>query len=396
MVMHHAVSVATVTGLLVIVWHLWDSDDTTLACLRRLLVATAVFYAARSVHWLTQGDVFRTLTILVVAMLPLLILLVVEQFMRRHAPFYLKSIVVVGACLFVIGSFFSSINTTPMFVYTLLVFQLCALGPILWFIYRRDRSSLNTEENQTINRIALVLIIIVPLLVSDYGLTYLPLPTNWSGLGVVTGCWILIHMHDRMLSRTRIVLELSVLIVFALTASVFISWYTKLSIFQWIETLAMLIAFTMAAATLVGVFHLRWRNGPMGSVTRGLLHGESFHDYLANLKQRDPGCLILSADDLAEFDAAMLIGAFDINGAINRSELPAIAESDDMMQSQIRNLLHRFGANRAFLVAKEPLHIALAQRQGLTDAPDTELSAAFSLARLMAERDYLRKRALSE
>lgn len=387
MLVHHAVSIATVAGLSIVLWHLWNSTDVALTRLKYLLLATAAFYSARSMHWLTDTELTRTLTIVAVSLLPLLVLLVVEQLMRRHAALGTKVFIASGTVLFTFGGFAASVNNTFAFIAVLLAFQLLSTSLVLWLIYRRDRHSLSTEENLTLNRISLILIIIVPLLVSDY-VSRLQ-SANLSGLGVLCGCWILVHMHDRVFGRIRLVLELAILMVFSLVASLFVAWHSGLSLTLWLQVWAMLLAFTIAAATVVGVFHLRWHNGPIGGVTQGLLQAGSFQSYMATLRQLSPGCVILEPVDLSEYNHTLLIEGFNSDGSVDLRELPSSPDNDRMTQSQLRHLLHVHGAERAYLVARQPLHIAVAQRRGLADGPDADLLAAFSLARLLAHNESL-------
>lgn len=392
MVPHFAISAATVTGLLAVIWLLWDKTDSSLAHIRRLLLVAAIFYAARSIDWFFPTSLFRLLTVMSAAFIPLMMLLVIESLMRLHAPRWIKVFIAGGACGLTLTAFVASLFRDAEFSLLLFCFQLTAFAVMLYLIASRDKTQISQQENTIVARIALVLVILFPLLASDYQLLPHPVPIMMSGVAVLIGCWVLLHLHVRQLNSFRVVTELALLAGFALVATSFVAWYLDLNVGDTLRVWAMLFAFTMAAAIIVNAMKLHWQSGPMGSVTRGLTQADTLHSYLADLTRRELGCQILGAADLADFNRQMLLESFHVDGTIEKNELPKDPQQDSMSQSQMRNLLTRFGCARAYLVASEPLHIAIDPGNDVTRGPDTELLAAFGLARLLAERDVLRSR----
>ena len=388
---HFAISTATVIGLLAIIWLLWNKTENTLSHIRRLLLFTAIFYTVRCVDWTMQIGLFRTLTVAVASLLPLMTLLVIESFMRQHAPQWIKLLIGVGGALLMLLSLSSELTRQAGFEVVLFVFQIASFAAMIFLIFKREKSLLSDQENTNIGRIGFILIIVFPLMASDFEIFPLQIPTMMSGLAVLMGCWVLLHLHDRQMGRLRTLLQLVLLTAFALAASLFVSWYLSLDTYHTLQIWAMLFAFTMAAAVIVGAMRQRWRSGAMGSVTDGLTQSETLQSYLDGLKRRDLGCNILNNVDLSDFNADKLLNEFGTHGAIDIGDLPKYFTDDTMGQSQIRTLLKRYGGTQAYLVAKVPLHIAVGQCNNMTNGVDNELLAAFGLARLIAERDCLRK-----
>jgi len=211
-----------------------------------------------------------------------------------------------------------------------------------------------------------------------------------SGFAILIGCWILLHLHVRQLSRRQMLLELAFLAAFAFAASLFVAWHLSLTKTDTLDVWAMLFAFSLAAAVIVNAMKQRLRAGPMSSVTQGLTQSENLQSYLDGLRERDLGCYLLDQHDLSDFSSEKLITELRSDGAIDFSDLPKQVDDDTMSQSQIRTLLKRYGGTQAYLVAADPLHIAIGQSNNIAENLDKELLAAFGLARLIAERDALR------
>ena len=112
----------------------------------------ALLMASRVLFWTTDFGFFKFLTMAAAGFIPLAALLLTEGLLRRHAPPFLKILTSGGAALF--------------------AFQFTSLLAIGWIVARRDKSQLSASENRAVERMAMSLLVILPLL----GVIEKPLP----------------------------------------------------------------------------------------------------------------------------------------------------------------------------------------------------------------------------
>jgi len=388
-----AIDIAAVAGLLAILLLLLKKQDWQIAHIKRLIMTAAVLYTSRSLDAYFSIGLLHSVSIASAALLPLMTLLLIESLMRRHAPKWLKVIIAGGSALFTVCAFLPVLIQLRPFSLSLLAFHLIAIALCLYLIFTRNKASLSTDENSTVERTGFALLLLYPLLLTDFNLGIVPIDVRMSGLGVLVGAWVLISLHNRTMNRRKMSLELLLLCGSSIFVSLLLTRYLNLDTAKTLAICAILVAFTLAAATLIGALRLKTHQGAMSSVNQGLINTASFDQYIAELNHLDIGCEILTGKALFDFDADALLAAFKNKTELSRNALLAPHECETMGQSQMRLLLERYGANWAYLVATNPLHVAVSQQRGLQEKPDANLLAAFGLSRLIAERDALKKQA---
>jgi len=385
-----AIGLATVLGLVAVVWRMRDQQDVTLGHLRRLMILAIVFYGARNIEWMTGGALARSLTISSAALLPLMAFLALEALLRRHAAGWMKLFIAGGGAVLALLALVPVVNGFAGFLFLLLVYQLISFALLIWFVLAREYDSLSKAENAMIDRMGIGLLIMLPLLFSDYRNPEWLFPASMSGIAVLITCWVLVHLNDREMGRRRMTLELALLAAFSGIAAIYAAQHADVDLKTGLQMLVMLLAFTLAASVIVGCQRLSWRSAARISIAQGLTQDVSAEAYLNSLKSNGLSESILGADLLAGFDGKALVEAFGEDGAVALVELPKDAGKDTMGQSQMRALFARSGTTQAYLATRAPLRIAVGQRHGLAGGPDPELLAAFGLSRLMAERDSAR------
>lgn len=158
------------------------------------LRVSVVLFAGRALVIITGSDAFRLLVLLGVALIPLAVLLLVEGLLRRHAPVWAKVLIGGGTLVFGMTAFWWSTSIDPARLVALLVFQTGELMLGGWLVLSRDKASLSDAENRMAERLALSLLLIIPLAAADFLILYLGLPAQFSSLGVLFLCWLAVSL----------------------------------------------------------------------------------------------------------------------------------------------------------------------------------------------------------
>jgi len=87
-----------------------------------------------------QTGLSRTLTVATAALLPLMTLLVVESYMRQHAPRWIKIVIAGGGALFAIAAINAELTRSNEFANLLLIYQLASFAILVWLVFGRDKS----------------------------------------------------------------------------------------------------------------------------------------------------------------------------------------------------------------------------------------------------------------
>lgn len=384
------VALATVAGLVIVYRHLGHPDDGLSRRFRWLLFIAAAFYGLRAVGWLVDVWILRAATVGMAVAIPVAALTLAEGLMRRHAPLWIKLIIAGGAVITAVVGILPHMWTSTVFVRLLLVFQVTAFSLIAWIVISRDRSALSAAENATINRISLALIAIFPMLLSDFRGEPFDIPVRMSGLASLIVCWIALNLEDRAQNAFSLAISLVLILAIPLVAALAIGTHLQAGALVTTQIAAMIAAPVFALLIALAALSAR-RARTRQSVIATLQRTQSLDDYLASLQRLglSEGFAIVSADALKDFD--QLVSAFDSTGAARHQDLPKAPGDDTLEQSQLREFLRRHAGREAFVVSETPLRIAVGTPQGISATTDRDLQAAFGLARLIAERDALKR-----
>lgn len=392
------VSLAAFLGLVIVIRHIGRlaTKDPLAARTRMTLMVVAAFLGMRILHWNTDIGIFRFGTYAAAAAIPVAVLLLTEGLLRRHAPRWAKLAICLGALALTVVALWPQLTVRQSFGAALMGFQLASLLIICWLVLTRDRSSLTPAENRTIGRISLALLPIFPFLMTDYRFDAYSMPVRMSGLAILVTCWFYLNL-DRPLLRRRIqILFIAIYAVAGLVAGILIARQAGLATDGAIQITAMITALMFLAAIAHDDISLRQdatRDALMGEISGG--NFPSLDYYLDELKRRGvlDDTIILSDADLRDFDAAALATAFDADPAMVREDLPADRDDDTLAQSQLRTLFDRYTATHLFEVSRQPLVVAVANPPSFSaSTADRDLSTAFGLARLISERDALKRK----
>ena len=356
---------------------------------RRFLFGLRVMmmlFAGRAMLILTDFTGFRVFVLLGAALIPLAVLLLTEGLLRRHAPPWAKTWVTIGVLLFGFLSFWPSEGVDPMRLVGLLLFQFSGFVIGGFLVLTRNRDSLSAAENKTVERLALSLVLLIPLAAADFLMDYMRLQVQMSPLGVLFLCWLAVSL-GRVQAQHRAPLVSFVAIVLATGLSGFVvAQMVGMEKDHVILTLSVILA-----AVLVAVLFIEARNLRTEEETQTLLR------HIADDRSRDTfgfmrglqthplveGAVIIDAAKLADFDRSVLKHIFRVRPVLRRVDPPF---SDGVEGDHISHLFDLFDASHILLVKEADLTLVALSMPALARSSrmELELAAVQRMASLMA------------
>ncbi|WP_296419718.1 hypothetical protein [Pseudooctadecabacter sp.] len=381
-------SASALAGLM-IVSHVISARDAWAPLNRRFIFGLRVMmllFAGRALFILTDVQFFRFFILLGASLIPISVLILTEGLLRRHAPPMAKLWVAGGTAVFAVLSLWWRDSIDPARLAGLMVFQLSGFAIGGWMVLRRDRASLTAAENRSVERIALSLVLLVPLAAADFLLVFLGFPAQTSPLGVLFLCWLAVSLgRTHTGHRTPVVSFMAIVVAAALSGTV-IAFMVPLTTDETVLTLAVVLASLMVAVLVVEAQSLRTEEQSQ-SLLRHLAEDRS-RDGMGFLRglQSHPlveGAVLVSAGDLAGLDGPVLRHVFAVRPVLKRADPPF---TDGTEGDHIAHLFGLFDATHILLADDDPLTLVAVSMPALAASPraELELAAVQRMARLMA------------
>lgn len=384
------ISLAAFGGLAVLIGAI-RSFDAGSPLTRRFLFGLRVLAAlmvSRVLAWWTGLFIFEAATIISAGLVPLATVLLAEGLLRRHAPKVTKWIAAGGAAAFAVLAFLPA-AVDPWRLVLLFLYQLVTFALAGHMAVTRDRTSLSKAENQAVDRIALSLLLILPLLVTDFRSAYVDLPVRLGGVAILFLCWLLISLGQRAVSHRDTVVSFAVLLAAALLGALAIGLENGFDAAALVRT-----ASVVTSAALLGVI---WKDSislrteqRRQSLIRHLAE-DRIDDTLGFLKelQNHPlveGALLLGEKELADLDLAGIKALFAAQPLLRATEAGGLAQSD---AEQLAWLLEKYEATHLMLVSARPFRLIALNMPSVSATPgaETELKVAQRMAFLISERN---------
>lgn len=386
------ISLAAFLGLVVLIRAIRTFDAGS-PLTRRFLFGLKVLAAlmiGRVLAWWTGLFLFEAATIIAAGLVPLATVLVAEGLMRRHAPRLTKWIAAGGAAAFAVLAFLPASLADPWRLVGLFLYQLVTFALAGHMAVTRDRKSLSRAENQAVDRIALSLLLILPLLVTDFRSAYVDLPVRLGGLAILFLCWLLISLGQRAVGHRDTVVSFVILTAVALIAALAIGIENDLDAAALART-----ASVVTAAALLGVI---WKDGiglrteqRRQSLIRHLAE-DRIDDTLGFLKelQNHPlveGALLLGEAELADLDLAGLKELTVARPLLRATETSGLSEAD---AEQLAWLTEKYEATHVMLVSRKPFRLIALNMPSVSATPgaEAELKVVQRMALLISERTH--------
>jgi hypothetical protein len=180
------VSLFGAAGAFVVAGELQRSDPGG-AVSRRVVFALrylAAFCMLRAAAWFGDDRLALTIVDVVAAGVPLVALIVAEGLLRRHAPRPLKLALVV-APLVIFAANLIPFMPRGMYAVALLGVTTLGIAAVAWLLWSRDGSSLSQGENLVVRRLLGALLVLTPLIVTDFRAIWPDVPVRSGALGAL-------------------------------------------------------------------------------------------------------------------------------------------------------------------------------------------------------------------
>lgn len=374
-----AVSICGAIGACIVLRSLDDIVQT--APVRRsfrfCLWVLVVLMVSRVGHWGNMGWAFSATTYAMAALIPLAALLLAEVLLRRHAPPLLKKFCGGGALIFVLLALMSFEAIEFWHVLGLLILQLVGLSGVAWFTFRRDHDSLSLAENQSISRMALSFLLILPFMLSDFMRTpMIDLPVRLGGLAVLALCWLSIGFRRSGLRKLEILRGFGGVVVISVGLTLLLTVVAPLSLRNGVQVVSVLVAAIMLLAIWQASIALHIEDGSIVAMRKmAQVTGSGPQAGLELLRSGAgaPEAVLLVESDLGDFDIPALRTEF---ASPNHRQLT------DEGNSEIMNwLFSRFGATHAVALTQIPLTLVMLNNPAIAGA-DTSQSSFGAIARM--------------
>ena len=356
---------------------------------RRFLVGlkvTMLLFAGRALAGLTGVEAFHVLVLIAAALIPLAVLILTEGLLRRHAPPWIKAGIGVGTVVFALVAFVPTALADPLRMYALLSYQMAGLLVAGWMVLRRDKASLSAQENRTVERLGLSLILLIPLAAADFLMNQLGLPIQISALAVLFLCRLAISLGREEVRHGSALVGFVAVVLAAGAASALLAVIFAMDKDAVVVTVAIVAAALLLAVVVNDARALRGEEESL-SLLRHLSGGSD--DPLMFLRglQAHPlveGAALIEAAALADLDQAVLDRVVVAHPVLRRADpLPAVAEEAE----HVAHLFDRFAATHILCVSQAPLTLVALAMPAIAASPraELELRAVQRMARLMAK-----------
>lgn len=235
-------------GTLVVAYNLRRSDPHGPVTARAIVALglVAILFLVRSVAWSTSSGFLAAVVGILAAALPLAALLVAEGLLRRHAPRVLKLAILWGG---VAAAVCSIVPKLPGIVATFVLHVVvtggfAAIGVLLWM---RDQTSLTDGENAVIRRVVAAIVLLVPLIATDFIAIMPDLPMRFGAVGALVALFFAFG-PGRDTNRQRILSLLIFVAIAGLFAFGYLSAGHSHDMGQAIRTMAVGLCGLMLAA----------------------------------------------------------------------------------------------------------------------------------------------------
>jgi hypothetical protein len=173
-------------GALIVSWEAQRADPRG-PVTQRLVFAlqfVALLFLTRACAWLTGSAPITVLVDILAAGFPLVALIVAEGLVRRHAPRGLKLVLCAGLALVITTSLLPFVPRS-MHSLALLITVCFGVAAVALFLWQRDYASLTPAENAAIRRVFIALVVLAPLVVTDFRSLWPAVPVRLGAVGAL-------------------------------------------------------------------------------------------------------------------------------------------------------------------------------------------------------------------
>lgn len=356
---------------------------------RRIVFAlwfVAALFVTRTWSWSTDGLLADAMADAMASATPLVSLIVAEGLLRRHAPRWLKLALAAGP-LAVFGVKLMSFLPEMVPIVLLLATVLGGYVAIAVLLWRRDVASLTAAENTTIRRVTLAVLLLAPLIVTDFRSLWPDLPVRLGALGALVLLYIGLgigNFHAQLRGRMLNI------VMFAVIAAVFSVAYVATGqsdggIPQMLRAAAVGVAGLLFAALFSEAQGARLERG-RGHIS--IAEATTPAEFLQRLSSHAllGGAQILPAATLEHVDHPAFRSLLSSKRILRRAAAPWGRTGTDDGVERASSLMAAYDATHLLMVTSSPLRIMVLSLPAT--AIDARSEAEIDLVRLVGERIY--------
>ncbi len=378
MIADSVVSLSAFCGLIVLIVTitLRGRTDHVSRQLKSVLYLLAALMVLRALAWTIGGEWLALSVNLVAGFLPLFLLLLTESLLRRHAPKSIK-ILIAGATLWLtLSAILPNDWTGILHVWSLFVAQFFSFAACGWLIIRRDKDGFSSEENRAITRLALSLLLILPLIASEFRGTISDIGLRMGGIAILFLCWLALSLGRSQSNHRDAGLGLAVIALVTTIETLVIRLPDAEPGYSWIQLAGMLLAINLVLVILMeGFLALTARRG------RGLLrHASSrpmddLNSFLFGLADHSAieGAMLLQEKDLTDFNKSTLERLVTAHPILHHSMPMTLDHHPAEEQEQINWLFERFAATHILAIETNPLQLLALNMPAISASSSAEL-----------------------
>ncbi|KAG1702897.1 hypothetical protein GQR58_004388 [Nymphon striatum] len=266
----------------------------------------------------------------------------------------------------------------------LLIAQLWGFFTAGYMVWTRDKESLSSAENIIIERIALSIPLIIPLIITDFRIPDFESPVRLSGVAILFMFW-----NGHILKNSDMLRAFLILLSGSIFAGIAISYLVDTDLTGYIQICVITLSATMVAVLYNDSISLRFderRDSLLKHMAEGNI--KSSATFLRGLQDHPlvEGAVILEEEDLEDFDHKLLKSVFE-GDALQRKNGMSSANSSAEAE-HLNWLFERFNATHVILVSNAPLSLVALNMPSLSASPgaETELRAVQRMAILISQR----------
>lgn len=357
---------------------------------RRIVFAlrfVAVFFLVRAVSWVTGDRVASHVVDLLAAATPLVSLVVAEGLMRRHAPRMLKLIVAGSLVLLLL---LKTLPDVPADVVSVLMLTSVIGGylGIAGFLWLRDTASLSGAENSNIRRVILALLVLSPLVLTDFRSVWPDVPVRLGAVGALLLLYLSFGTGNRQASIAN---RVGTIAVFAIIAAIFAFGYSTTDSIVGCAHIARVFVVGFSGLLLAAIIsEARGASSERAGSNLSLLGVVSPQTFEAGLRAHPllGNAQLLSGAALDHVRDSAFDALLADNSVLRRSEAPWGRPPGDDGVERALSLMTAYDSTDLAVLTRSPLRLMLFSLPAVSR--DARSEADIQLARLVGELAFLK------
>ena len=360
------------------------------AVVKRIVFAlrfVAVFFLLRAVAWTTGDRVSSLVVDLLAAATPLVSLIVAEGLMRRHAPRPLKFFVLAAPALPLIARALPGVPASVVGG-VLLSVVIGGFLAIAGFLLRRDTASLTGAENASIRRVIVAVLVLCPLILTDFRSIVPDVPVRLGAVGALLLLYLSFgtgNLHASMANRT------GTIVVFAMIAAILAFGYSTIDTIGGGAHAVRVLTVGFSGLLLAAIIsEARGAASERSGSSLSLLSAASPQAFEAGLRAHPllGSARLLSGEALDHVRDAAFDALLANNPVLRRSEAPWGRPPGDDGVERALSLITAYDSTHLAFLTRSPLRLMLLSLPAMSR--DAKSEADIQLARLVGELAFMK------